>query len=117
MSYWNELLRNGEGVRYRGGRESISDWLLGALEGDLPYDRFVSKLLNPSGEDDPKGFLIGVNWRGATPAHQKPMLQAFRTAGFLGTEYGPFTVLDPREATTAVRPPEGVGGHRFHRRY
>ncbi len=76
MSYWNDLLRNDEGVRYHGGRESISDWLLGALESNLPYDRFVSKLLNPSGEDDPKGFLIGVNWRGTTSASQKPAMQA-----------------------------------------
>ncbi len=76
MSYWNDLLRNDEGVRYHGGRESISDWLLGALDSNLPYDRFVSKLLNPSEEDDPKGFLIGVNWRGTTSASQKPAMQA-----------------------------------------
>ncbi len=76
MSYWNDLLRNDEGVRYHGGRESISDWLLGALETNLPYDRFVSKLLNPTEEDDPQGFLIGVNWRGTTSASQKPEMQA-----------------------------------------
>ena len=76
MSYWNDLLRNDEGVRYHGGRESISDWLLGALETNLPYDRFVSKLLNPAEEDDPQGFLIGVNWRGTTSASQKPAMQA-----------------------------------------
>ena len=76
MSYWNDLLRNDEGVRYHGGRESISDWLLEALQTNLPYDRFVTRLLNPSEEDDPKGFLIGVNWRGTTSASQKPAMQA-----------------------------------------
>ena len=83
MSYWNDLLRNDEGVRYHGGRESISDWLLGALEANLSYDRFVSKLLNPSGEDDPKGFLIGVNWRGTTSASQKPVMQAAQNSALV----------------------------------
>ncbi len=83
MSYWNDLLRNDEGVRYHGGRASISDWLLGALEANLPYDRFVSRLLNPSGEDDPKGFLIGVNWRGTTSASQKPAMQAAQNSALV----------------------------------
>ena len=31
ITYWNDLLRNDEGVVYHGGRESITDWLLDAL--------------------------------------------------------------------------------------
>ncbi|MGH8246873.1 MAG: DUF1549 domain-containing protein, partial [Gammaproteobacteria bacterium] len=31
ISFWNDLLRNDEGVVYHGARQSITDWLLGAL--------------------------------------------------------------------------------------
>ena len=51
ISFWNDLLRNEDGVTYfseTAGRKSITDWLLPALETNLPYDRFVSKLLNPA---------------------------------------------------------------------
>lgn len=86
ISFWNDLLRNDEGVLYEGARESITQWLLQALEDNLPYDRFVSKLLNPTTPDDPKGFLIGVNWRGDVSASQIPPMQAAQNSAqvFLG---------------------------------
>ncbi len=86
ITYWNDLLRNDEGVIYHGGRESITDWLLDALERDIPYDRMVRDLLSPQGEGAPEGFLIGVNWRGVVNASQTPSMQAAQNSAqvFLG---------------------------------
>src|SRR5579872_2503312 len=86
ISFWNDLLRNDEGVRYEGARESITQWLLQALENNLPYDQFAAKLLNPAAPGDPKGFLVGVNWRGDVSASQIPPMQAAQNSAqvFLG---------------------------------
>lgn len=86
ISFWNDLLRNDEGVVYEGARESITKWLLQALENNLPYDQFVARLLNPAAPEDPKGFLIGVNWRGDVSASQIPPMQAAQNSAqvFLG---------------------------------
>src|SRR5258706_4971001 len=43
-------------------------------------------------------------------------LKAFHTAGFLGSEHGPFVVANPEEAAKAVRPPAGMSPSRFERR-
>ena len=43
-------------------------------------------------------------------------LKAFHTAGFLGSEYGPFIVANPEEALKSVRPPAGMSPSRFERR-
>ena len=43
-------------------------------------------------------------------------LKAFTTAGFLGSEYGPFNVPFPEEAAESVRPPEGMTPGRFENR-
>lgn len=40
-------------------------------------------------------------------------LKAFTTAGFLGSEYGPFNVAFPEQAADAVRPPAGMSPERF----
>ena len=86
MSYWNDLLRNDEGVRYHGEREPISKWLRKALQENLSYDRLVQALLNPAAEDDPRGFLVGVNWRGEISASQSRSMQAAQNSAhvFLG---------------------------------
>lgn len=79
ISFWNDLLRNDEGVNYyseTASRKSITKWLLGSLESNLPYDQFVAKLLDPVSVADPDGFLVGVNWRGVVSASQTPALQA-----------------------------------------
>jgi len=79
ISFWNDLLRNDEGVNYfseTSSRKSISRWLLSALTTNVPYNRFAEQLLNPSAPDDPDGFLIGVNWRGEVSASQTPAMQA-----------------------------------------
>jgi mono/diheme cytochrome c family protein len=89
ISFWNDLLRNDEGVNYHNetaSRKSISSWLLTALENNLPYDQFVYKLLNPTAPTDPEGFLVGVNWRGVVSASQTPAMQAAQNTAqiFLG---------------------------------
>ncbi len=89
ISFWNDLLRNEDGVTYfseNDGRKSITPWLYGSLEANLPYDEFVRKLLNPSAPTDPEGFLVGVNWRGETSAAVKPWMQASQNTAqiFLG---------------------------------
>src|SRR3954454_1711281 len=43
-------------------------------------------------------------------------LKAFTTAGFLGTEYGPFNVPLPEAAANSVRPPGGMTPGRFENR-
>lgn len=89
ISFWNDLLRNEDGVTYfseTAGRKSITDWLVAALEANMPYDAFVRKLLSPSAPGDPDGFLVGVNWRGETSAAVTPWMQASQNTAqvFLG---------------------------------
>jgi hypothetical protein len=79
ISFWNDLLRNDEGVNYHSetaSRKSITEWLLAALVTNLRYDRLVTSLLNPVAPQDPAGFLVGVNWRGVVSASQTPAMQA-----------------------------------------
>ena len=89
VSFWNDLLRNDDGVNYyseTAGRRSITPWLLPALYSNLPYDQFVRRLLNPVSPADPEGFLTGVNWRGETSAAVTPWAQAAQNTAqvFLG---------------------------------
>jgi hypothetical protein len=89
ISFWNDLLRNDEGVSYyseTASRKSITDWLLASLQSNLAYDKFVAQLLNPVAPSDPEGFLIGVNWRGTVSASQTPAMQAAQNTAqvFLG---------------------------------
>jgi len=44
-------------------------------------------------------------------------LRAFHTAGFLGTEYGPFLIPDPRDSAASVRPPAHMTTARFRQRH
>jgi Protein of unknown function (DUF1549)/Protein of unknown function (DUF1553)/Planctomycete cytochrome C/NPCBM/NEW2 domain len=86
ISFWNDLLRNDEGVNYANARKSITPWLQQSLEENLPYDKFVTALLNPTGPGAPEGFLTGVNWRGDVSASQLPVMQAAQNSAqvFLG---------------------------------
>jgi hypothetical protein len=43
-------------------------------------------------------------------------LKAFTTAGFLGSEYGPFNIPFPEAAAESVRPPGGMTAGRFENR-
>jgi hypothetical protein len=86
ISWWNDLLRNDQGSEYAGDHKSIGDWLLAALEHDLPYDKMIAALVNPVERSGPDGFLIGVNWRGDINASQTPYMQAAQNTAqiFLG---------------------------------
>ena len=52
ITFWNDLLRNDEGVMYHSetaSRKSITPWLLASLKSNMPYDQFTAKLLNQIG--------------------------------------------------------------------
>src|SRR4051812_10120179 len=73
----------------------------------------ISKTLGPRNATMPAFISIGQNLEiGAESASVK----AFHTAGFLGTEYGPFLITDPADAAAAVRPPAELGDARFRSR-
>jgi Protein of unknown function (DUF1501) len=73
----------------------------------------VAKTLGPRNPTVPAFVAIGQNLEiGA----ESPALKSFHTAGFLGTEFGPFLITDPADAASAVRPPADVGDTRFRSR-
>lgn len=76
LSFWNDLLRNDyRGTGYiDGGRKQISGWLYSALLTNMPYDRFVARLIDPAPECE--GFVDGIIWRGVVNASQTPQMQA-----------------------------------------
>jgi hypothetical protein len=86
ISFWNDLLRNDQGVNYAGTRKSITPWLLAALENNMPFNKMAFALLDPVNPSDPDGFLTGVNWRGDINASQTPFMQASQNSAqvFLG---------------------------------
>jgi Protein of unknown function (DUF1549)/Protein of unknown function (DUF1553)/Planctomycete cytochrome C len=86
ISFWNDILRNDQGVNYAGTRKSITPWLLKSLEDNMPFDKMAYALLSPETPDDPDGFLTGVNWRGDINASQTPFMQAAQNSAqvFLG---------------------------------
>jgi mono/diheme cytochrome c family protein len=92
ISYWNDLLRNDEGVTYFSEvatRKSITPWLMNALETNKPYNQWINQLLNPTEPADPDGFLTGVNWRGTVSSSQTPAMQASQNTAqiFLGINF------------------------------
>jgi mono/diheme cytochrome c family protein len=76
LTFWNDMLRNDyAGTGYiDGGRTQITGWLYNALRTNMPYDRFVAQLVNPSPES--AGFANGIVWRGVVNASQTPQMQA-----------------------------------------
>ncbi len=76
ITFWNDMLRNDfTGTGYiDGGRKQITGWLYAALEDNMPYDRFVAQLVNPTPEC--AGFINGIVWRGVVNASQTPQMQA-----------------------------------------
>src|SRR6266849_2842498 len=73
----------------------------------------ISKTLGPKNPEVPAFIAIGQTIEG--PA-EIGTLKAFHTAGFLGTEHGPFLIVDPQDAASAVRPPKELGERRFQSR-
>ena len=76
LTFWNDALRNDyRGTGYiDGGRKQISSWLFTALAKNMPYDKFVAELVNPT--DASAGFAKGIVWRGVVNASQVPAMQA-----------------------------------------
>ena len=73
----------------------------------------IARTLGPKNPDVPAFIDIGQNMEiGA----ESDAVKAFHTAGFLGTEYGPFLIPYPEDAAAAVRPPAEMGETRFQRR-
>jgi hypothetical protein len=73
----------------------------------------ISKTLGPKNPDMPAFIAIGQTVEGAG---EIGTLKAFHTAGFLGTEHGPFLIVDPQDAAAPVRPPKELGEVRFRTR-
>jgi hypothetical protein len=73
----------------------------------------VSKTLGPKQPDMPAFIAIGQTVEGPG---EIATLKAFHTAGFLGTEHGPFLIVDPQDAAAPVRPPKELGAARFRSR-
>jgi hypothetical protein len=73
----------------------------------------ISRTLGPKHPDMPAFVAIGQTVEGAG---EIGTLKAFHTAGFLGSEHGPFLVIDPQDAATAVRPPKELTEGRFRSR-
>lgn len=76
MSFWNDILRNDyTGTGYiTGGRFGITDWLYQSLIDNKPYQQMAQELLNP--DEDSKGFIAGIQWRGVVNASQRTEMQA-----------------------------------------
>ena len=75
---------------------------------------WISRVLGPRNPVIPAFIDIGQRLEGVG---EKEELKAFHTAGFLGSEYGPFLIPYPQEAVAAVRPPKGMTPERFEARY
>ena len=73
----------------------------------------ISRTLGPKNPDVPAFIAIGQTVEGPG---EIATLKAFHTAGFLGAEHGPFLIVDPQDAASAVRPPKELGEARFRSR-
>jgi uncharacterized protein (DUF1501 family) len=73
----------------------------------------ISRTLGQKHPDMPAFIAIGQTVEGAG---EIGTLKAFHTAGFLGAEHGPFLIVDPQDAASAVRPPRELGEARFRSR-
>ena len=74
---------------------------------------WLSRALGPLDPSVPAYIDIGQPYEGNGEAEE---LKAFQTGGFLGSEYGPFRVPDPKQAIATVRPPAGMSLKRFRGR-
>jgi len=74
----------------------------------------IAKTLGPKNPDVPAFVDIGQNLE---IGGESAAVKAFHTAGFLGSEYGPFLISDPLDAGASVRPAPELGEARFARRY
>ncbi|MFM1803109.1 MAG: hypothetical protein RJA81_2461 [Planctomycetota bacterium] len=74
---------------------------------------WIARLLGPVNPAIPAFINIGQRLEGVGEQEE---LKAFTTAGFLGSEYGPFNLPFPDDAISAVQPPKGMTKDRFESR-
>lgn len=72
----------------------------------------IAKTLGPRNPAVPAFINIGQRF----DVGESEELKAFTTAGFLGSEFGPFNIPFPDQAADAVRPPGGMSPDRFANR-
>lgn len=75
---------------------------------------WMAKVLGPRNPVMPAFINIGQRIEGVGEQEE---LKAFTTAGFFGSEFGPFNLPYPEDAVRAVRPPQGMDPGRFANRY
>jgi hypothetical protein len=75
---------------------------------------WISKVRGPKNPAIPAFLNIGQRLEGVGEQEE---LKAFTTAGFFGSEFGPFNVPFPDDAASAVRPPAGMTAERFESRW
>ena len=74
---------------------------------------WLARVLGPNNPVIPPFINIGQRLEGNGESEE---LKAFTTAGFFGSEFGPFNLPSPDEAARAVRPPSGMTADRFRER-
>ncbi len=74
---------------------------------------WIAKVRGPHNPAIPAFLNIGQRLEGIGESEE---LKAFTTAGFFGSEYGPFNLPYPLDAVAAVRPPKGMTRERFANR-
>ena len=75
---------------------------------------FLSRTLGP--RDPAMPAFIDIGQRPDVGLGENEELKAFRTAGFLGSEYGPFIIPEPADAVASISPPKGMSMGRFQDR-
>ena len=73
---------------------------------------WVAHTLGPQHPDVPAFIDIGQRFN----TGEGEELKAFHTAGFLGSEFGPFLIPNAEQAQAVVQPPAGMTRERFARR-
>jgi len=74
----------------------------------------IAKTLGPRNPEVPAFIDVGQNLE---IGGESAGIKAFHTAGFLGSEFGPFLIADPNDAASVVRPSAELGDARFRRRH
>jgi hypothetical protein len=74
---------------------------------------WIAKELGPANPAIPAFIDIGQRFT----VGEGEELKAFHSAGFLGSEFGPFSIPDPTTGLESVRPPAGMDLQRFERRH
>jgi len=75
---------------------------------------WMARVLGPVNPVMPPFINIGQRLEGHGESEE---VKAFTTGGFFGSEYGPFNLPYPEDASMAVRPPKGMESGRFENRY